>query len=103
MPATKIATCCYCGTKASLVLAGKVRHELACATCGAPLRRLKMLRKEPQQVAAPVASPSQPMRPKRAEKRSKKRVNRPLKRFNISRLGRKLFEEIWDEIEDIFD
>ena len=43
MGATKIATCCYCGTKAVLVLRGKDKHELACSNCGAPLRALKML------------------------------------------------------------
>ena len=40
---TKIATCCYCGTRAALVLSGKTRHELACSSCGAPLHELKKL------------------------------------------------------------
>ena len=40
----KIATCCYCGTRAALILRGKERHELACSTCGAPLHEMKMLR-----------------------------------------------------------
>ena len=43
MPARKIATCCYCGTRAVLVLRGKERHELSCSSCGAPLHDLKML------------------------------------------------------------
>ncbi|MFD3191960.1 hypothetical protein ACFMPD_17090 [Sedimentitalea sp. HM32M-2] len=43
---TKIATCCYCGTRAALILTGQVRHELSCATCGAPLHDLKMLRRD---------------------------------------------------------
>lgn len=43
---TKIATCCYCGTRAALILTGQVRHELSCATCGAPLHDLKMLRSD---------------------------------------------------------
>ena len=33
---TKVATCCYCGTKAALVLRGEKRHELTCSSCGAP-------------------------------------------------------------------
>ena len=36
----KIATCCYCGTRAALQLRGDVQHELACASCGAPLHNL---------------------------------------------------------------
>ena len=43
---TKIATCCYCGTRAALVLTGKHRHELSCSGCGAPLHDLKMLPKD---------------------------------------------------------
>ncbi len=60
MPATKIATCCYCGTRAALVLRGEVRHELSCARCGAPLSRMKMLPSEPGRVTAPAAAPTRP-------------------------------------------
>ena len=55
---TKIATCCYCGTRAALVL-DRARHELTCAQCGAPLHNLKML-----PVEKPVAEPTQPVRRK---------------------------------------
>lgn len=82
---TKIATCCYCGTRAALVLRGKERHELTCSACGAPLHEMKMLRAE----AAPKAS--KPAKPKKAK--AKKRKSRK----------RKLFEEAFDFIEDIFD
>ncbi len=51
---TKIATCTYCGTRAALVLAGTVRHELACSNCGAPLHDLKMLPAR----QAPAATPA---------------------------------------------
>ena len=40
----KIATCCYCGTKAALVLRGQTEHELACSSCGAPLSVMKHLK-----------------------------------------------------------
>ncbi len=53
MTATKIATCCYCGTRAVLALKGEVRHELACTKCGAPLSKIKML--PTKRAAAPVA------------------------------------------------
>ena len=77
---TKIATCCYCGTRAALVLKGRERHELACSACGAPLRELKMLK-------APAAG-TQRRKPDRRRKR------KPL---------RKLLHEIADAVEDIFD
>ena len=78
MQGTKIATCCYCGTRAALVLRGETRHELSCSACGAPLHNLKMMPKAP---GAPRAKPA------------KKRKT----------FGRKIFEEVFDLVEDIFD
>lgn len=90
---TKIATCCYCGTRAALVLSGRERHELSCSACGAPLHDLKMLRKpraeDPRRTSTPTMVQPKP-RPKKSKKRRK-----PL-------LGR-LFEEAFDAIEDILD
>lgn len=99
----KIATCCYCGNRAALVLAGQERHELACSGCGAPLHNLKMLPKatvqapakaKPKGRRAPKTThPKQPHpRPRKVEKRKKRK----------GILGR-IVEDIWDEIEDIFD
>lgn len=103
MPARKIATCCYCGTRAALVLQGKDRHELACSSCGAPLHDLKMLPKWPDRSTAPAATPARP-RPKpthpkyfhpKAVKRKKSKKRKGLFRH--------LVEEAWDVIEDIID
>ena len=93
MGATKIATCCYCGTKAALVLRGKERHELSCSTCGAPLRALKMLPASPARPSAPAARPAQTKRkPERPKKRRKKRS-----------FGKRVFSELWDVLEDVVD
>ena len=98
MPQTKIATCCYCGTRAALVLAGERQHHLSCSSCGAPLSRIKHLKAEaaPAPATAPVpvrpvrpASPSMPPRPLKAKKKKSK--------------GRKIWGEVFDLIEDIFD
>lgn len=95
---TKIATCCYCGTRAALVLRGRDRHELACSACGAPLHEMKMLRSERlpvrQDRAAPPSDRSVPQRPVAPRKKPKKRRKGLL---------RKLAEEAFDVIEDIFD
>ena len=91
MAATKIATCCYCGTKAALVLKGRERHELSCGSCGAPLNKMKML---PAQATAPAATPARPaMTPKYRAKKQKKK-SKPF--------GRK-FKSLWDVIEDVVD
>ncbi len=91
----KIATCCYCGTRASLVL-DKRRHELACATCGAPLHHLKQMPQQKRKTAKPARAtrngPKIPARPERPPRKSRRK-----------RLGRKIFEELWDLAEDIFD
>jgi hypothetical protein len=103
MAVTKIATCCYCGTRAALVLRGAERHELSCSSCGAPLHALKMLPIPPSQVSH---APAQPARnrahgtPSRAPRAT---VQKPQKRRKSKGFGRKMFEEIWDVIEDVFD
>lgn len=90
---TKIATCCYCGTRAALVLNGKTRHELACSACGAPLHDLKKLPKartsEREAVRSKVSHLPDPKRKPKKRKR---------KRFLNT-----LFEEAFDLIEDILD
>ena len=89
----KIATCCYCGTRAALTLRGRVRHELACSNCGAPLHEMKMLKAPEQQ---------RPQRPQRfADTRPKARPNRKKKR-NKS-LSQRFLNEVWDVAEDLFD
>ncbi len=103
---TKIATCCYCGTRAALVLRGETRHELACRSCGAPLHDLKQLRRDrsdsdrtPSRPSRPRARPAGygPDRGRRHEKPMPQR-RRPRK----SR-GRRVLSEILDLIEDVFD
>ena len=93
--ATKIATCCYCGTRAMMRLAGKVQHELVCGNCGAPLHTMKWL-KEPKR--APVKPKSRPV--PADDYRHRKRPKQRKKRKGFFH---KAFEEIIDVVEDIFD
>ena len=92
MSGVKIATCCYCGTRAALVLAGSGRHELACRSCGAPLSALKQLRADHRvgRHRVMAARPRPAILPGAAPKRRKG-------------LLRGAWEEVLDEIEDIFD
>lgn len=100
MPARKIATCCYCGTRAALVI-DKGRHELACASCGAPLHDLKQMPAPAGQIAktTPHREAAKPAHPRMVQEGPK----RPNKQKKRKRRGRKLFEELWDVVEDIFD
>ena len=99
MPQTKIATCCYCGSRAALSLTGETRHELACGTCGAPISRLKMLRKDAEPAPSPAPRSSARTAPtaRQADSRARKK---PKKKKSLSR---KMLGEVWDVIEDIFD
>ncbi len=93
----KIVTCCYCGARAAMVLKGKVRHELACSSCGAPLHDLKMLPRD-RKGDAELVRPS-PVR-------NRAQVEKPQKRKKPKRrkgLFKKVFEEAFDVLEDIFD
>lgn len=100
MPDTKIATCCYCGTRAALVLKGQVRHELACGACGAPLHDLKRLRADhpDDRFRAGPARPARqrPYRPQ--DDRDRRKKKKKGKSFS-----RRLFAEAFDVLEDIFD
>lgn len=103
MPLRKIATCCYCGTRAALVLTGEQRHELSCASCGAPLHNLKMLPISPTQATAPAATLARPRsakRPKPAPRKRRKSVKKNNKRKG---LAHKALSELWDVVDDIFD
>ncbi len=85
---SKIATCCYCGTRAALVLKGKQRHELSCSSCGAPLHDLKMVpkRKLVDHKGSRVSGRAQ--------------MNRKKKKKS---LFSRVLDEAWDVIEDVFD
>lgn len=89
----KIATCCYCGTRAALKLSGHVQHELACASCGAPLHEIKQM----------------PVQTQKADK--KQHYDRPVTSYktrkskpNYKKKKRKGWAaELIDELEDVFD
>jgi len=108
----KIVTCCYCGTRAALVF-DEGLHELTCRACGAPLHDMKMMPQQAvkkdktnkKQRGTPAvkysdrrAATSEDMRSEWRDWPAKKR--RKKKRKPV--MGR-VFEELWDVVEDILD
>ena len=98
----KIATCCFCGSKAALTLdAG--RHELACAQCGAPLHDLKQIPVPAPASAKPAVSPRlrqfAPSKPAKPAMKPKKEKYQKRKKSWL----KKLTGEVFDIVEDIFD
>lgn len=106
MPNTsKIATCCYCGSRAALVLKGPVRHELACANCGAPLHEMKMLRSDAVGDRE-LVRPS-PMRPAVRDPRWKSRGKPKKRQKSLSQQFmahlRDAADDLLDDVFDVFD
>lgn len=100
---TKIATCCYCGTRAALVL-DKERHELVCSSCGAPLHDLKMLRtdamEKPAKSSKSKAKHAKGYHPHAAPAAHHSRKSKPKKKK--SKKGG-FWKEAFDILDDIFD
>lgn len=103
MPYTsKIVTCCYCGSRAALVLKGKERHELACANCGAPLHELKMLRTDARGERELVRSFPSRVAETRFKASKKPKRGRSLSQRFMAGL-KDAAEEIFEDVFDIFD
>ncbi|MWD27360.1 hypothetical protein E0K89_007750 [Aquicoccus sp. SCR17] len=107
---TKIATCSYCGTRAALVLRGAARHELSCASCGAPLHDLKRLpseavRHHSDNPRLPAPEDRGPRQGRADHRIFRDEANRHRKRAKGKRKGfaRRVLKEAFDLIEDIFD
>ena len=104
MPHTsKIVTCCYCGSRAALVLKGRERHELACSNCGAPLHELKMLRADARgerELVRPSPLRMAEHKPKKSRKKAKR--GRSLSQRFMAEL-KDAAEDILDDVFDIFD
>ena len=98
MVAQKIATCCYCGTKAALVLRGKDSHELSSGSCGAPLHDLKRLPVEPR-AKTPKKRPNDPWHPV-SQKPTKKMKPQKKKGFSFMKAAFDVIEDVFDEILD---
>jgi len=111
MPQTKVATCTYCGHRAALVLRGERSHELSCASCGAPLHDLKMLKTSAVDEAAHRPIPKKGRKakgdvhatPLAIWEKQIKGDPRKRKKKNKKSLSRRLLGEAFDLLEDIFD
>jgi hypothetical protein len=98
---TKIATCCFCGSKAALTL-DVGRHELSCAQCGAPLHDLKQIPVSKAKITGVTASPAVRRFPaaKPVKRASKPKVKHTKRRKSWLK---ELASEVFDVVEDIFD
>ena len=100
MPAIKVGTCNYCGTRAALVLTGDKRHELACSNCGAPLHDLKIM----PAPAKAVSRQAHRARPTSSHAKAMSKRDKPTKKPKKKKsFKQRALSELWDFVEDIFD
>lgn len=92
MHTQKIATCCYCGARTVLQLTARDGHELACASCGAPIHEMK-----PMKLASKGKYGSDKHKSEGYRGGDKKKKKRKKSGFW------KALEEVADVIEDIID
>lgn len=100
MPDRKIATCCYCGSRTVLTLTGRVRHQLACSACGAPLTAMKALRLDPDPPPRRASGPQPSARPapRPAAPEPRRRRRKPFVKRALDRI-----EDLVEDLLDIFD
>lgn len=102
---TKIATCCFCGSKAALTL-DVGRHELSCAQCGAPLHDLKQIpvpKTKPKDIGAfPAVRRFPAAKPVKRGPQPKVKRRKPRKSW-LQKMASDVFEDVFDAVEDIFD
>jgi hypothetical protein len=87
----KSATCCYCGANTILTLTGTTHHALQCASCAAPLRRMKSLRKD--HVIDPFT----------VRGKQKQYKDKPKERYKSRKKKKSIAHRLFDVAEDIFD
>lgn len=97
---TKLATCSYCTARTLLKLTARDGHELACGSCGAPLHEMKWLKAPVSQPRTERGGPK--VKPARAADWAKPRKSRKRRKRRIPSV-KKIMEEVWDVVEDIFD
>lgn len=101
----KLATCCYCGSRAVLDLTARGGHELACGSCGAPLHVMKALRTDRRRDGAPETFAGRPA-PRRTPGKpvlapSGKAARKAAKKAFKKRLGRG--KDLLEDLFDLFD
>lgn len=101
---SKSATCCYCGSHTILTLSEGTRHELKCSDCGAPLSRMKSLRKDHVQDTYTVQG-RRDHKPAHASKYGKapSKTSSYKKKSKRKSFAARFFDVAEDLVEEVFD
>lgn len=106
MSGATLITCCYCGAQDVFKIHKGKRRQLACLSCGAPMRKMT-----PMKVTEPATPPTPAPKPPQADYKAKyekyKSKYKSSQRHGAYHKKRKKKKgwvaELWDELDDIFD
>ena len=109
MSGATLITCCYCGAQDIFKIHKGQRRQLACLSCGAPMRKMTAV-KTSDAVARPSAKPPHQSDPKSDYKakyekyKSKYQKTKHHAAYHKKRKKKKgWMAELWDDLDDIFD
>ncbi len=110
MSGATLISCCYCGAQDIFKIHKGKRRQLACLSCGAPMRKMTQVKvTEPVAKPAPEAKPAAaPGRDKYKSKyeryKSKYETSKRHAAYHKKRKKKKGWvAELWDDLDDIFD
>ncbi|MEM7268422.1 MAG: hypothetical protein AAF401_04110 [Pseudomonadota bacterium] len=94
MTGVKMITCCYCGARDMMQMGKGKRVTLTCLSCGAPIRKVEMIKAS----EAPRGDAKAP------ERINKHRKGKHFEAYKKRKKGKKsFFSRILDDADDIFD
>ena len=97
MTGMKMITCCYCGARNVMRMGKGTRIALSCLTCGAPVRKMEVIKPNdpPPSTSAPV--------PKKINRHKRPPHFEAAKKRKKHKKRKSLIARIWDEVDDVFD
>lgn len=111
MSGATLITCCYCGAQDIFKIHKGKRRQLACLSCGAPMRKMAPI-KVSEPASPPPAQPKPTPAPASDEKykaryekyKSKYKKSKQHAAYHKKRKKKKGWvAELWDDLDDIFD
>lgn len=95
MTGVKMISCCYCGARDVFRVGKGKRVMLSCLSCGAPVRKMEVVRNDAPSEPGPVRVPERVNKHRKSDHYSAIRKRKKKRKSLISR--------VWDKVDDVFD
>lgn len=109
MSGATLISCCYCGAQDLFKIHKGKRRQLACLSCGAPMRRMTPVKvtdaaPKAEVKPAPAAPSGDGYKSKYEKYKSKYEKSKRHAAYHRKRKKKKgWMAELWDDLDDIFD